>query len=56
MPPHAGELLSILGTLNGEGPTSKRDNSLVVTPAGGFVLYDELGRALLDDTLRQLTE
>jgi hypothetical protein len=53
--PHAGELLSMLGTLRGEGSVSKRDNSLIVVD-GSEVLTDELGNALLDDLAQVLTE
>jgi hypothetical protein len=53
--PHAGELLSQLGTLRGEGNVIKRDNSLVVEdPHEG--LTDELGNSLLDELLLELTD
>jgi hypothetical protein len=52
--PHAGELLSILGTLRGEGAVSKVFNSLVVDDPE--LLTDELGLVLQDETLTFLTD
>lgn len=45
----------MVSTLRGEGSTSKRDNSLIVTDGGDF-LFDELGLPLLDESANQLTE
>jgi hypothetical protein len=51
--PHAGELLSIVGTLRGEGPVSKVNNSLVVVSE---YLTDELGLTLVDENSNGLTD
>lgn len=53
--PHAGELLSLTGTLRGDGVAVKRDLALRTVDAD-FVLYDELGNALLDQVGLALTE
>jgi hypothetical protein len=60
--PHAGEALSMLGTLRGEGETFKRDNALYVGASVAEtsfltgddtlldVLTDHLGNLLTDGT------